>query len=73
MINSGIDGKDCENTATKTAANAIPGKLIMMSMIRMRISETTFPAVAAMDPRTDAITRANSVAPRPMTSEPRAP
>ena len=66
-------GVELPNTATNTAASAIPGKDMMMSMIRMRTSETALFAVAAIEPRIAAATSATAVAPIPMTRENREP
>ena len=62
-------GSDLPNTATKTAASAMPGNDMMTSMMRMRISAIHLGAVAAIVPSTQATARATSVAPRPITSE----
>ena len=62
------------NTATNTAARAMPGKdMMMMSRMRMSTSETTLPAVAAIEPSTAAAASAAAVAHRPITREERAP
>jgi len=66
-------GTELPKTATKTAASAMPGKLMTMSRMRMSTSDTTLPAVAAIEPRTAAASRAPAVAHRPMSSEVRAP
>ena len=66
-------GVDDPHTATKTAARAMPGKLITMSSTRMSTSETTLPAVAATEPSTAAAASARAVAASPITSDDRAP
>ena len=66
-------GRELPKTATNTAAKAMPGKDMMMSSTRISTSETALPAVAAMDPNTEAATIAAAVAHRPITSDDRAP
>ena len=66
-------GIELPNTAMNTAASAIPGKDMMMSSTRIRVSETQRELTAAMEPRTAAHASANSVAQMPMVREIRAP
>ena len=54
---------------TKTAARAMPGMDMMMSKIRMIVSETALRETAARAPTTEPQTRAMAVAPKPMISE----
>ena len=54
---------------TNTAARAMPGMDMMMSRIRMIISETDLRETAARAPTTEPQTRAMAVAPKPMISE----
>ena len=62
-------GSDLPNTATNTAASAMPGNDMITSMTRMRVSEIHFGAVAAIVPSTQATARATRVAPSPITRE----
>ncbi len=73
MITTGRIGSRDESAVTITAASAMPGKLMMMSRMRMSTSETTLPAVAAIEPSTAATTNARPVAARPTISDTRAP
>ena len=54
---------------TKTAARAMPGTDMMMSSRRMMTSDTALRETAATAPTMEPHTRANKVAPKPMTSE----
>ena len=54
---------------TKTAARAMPGMDMMMSKIRMIVSETALRETAARAPTTEPQTRAMAVAPKPIISE----
>lgn len=60
-------------TATSTAASAMPGKAMMTSSTRMSVSSTALREVAAIAPSAAPATRASPVAPRPMSSDQRAP
>gem|GEM_PF-5930675 len=62
-------GSERPNTATKTAASAMPGKDMMMSNTRIKISAVHFLAVAAIEPSTRATNNAKPVAPKPMVRE----
>ena len=73
MITTGRIGSRLDKAVTSTAARAMPGKLMMISRVRMMISETVRPAVAAMEPSTAATSSASPVANRPTISETRAP
>ena len=73
MITTGRMGRRDASAVTMTAASAMPGKLMTMSRMRMSTSETTLPAVAAIEPSTAAATSARPVAARPTISETRAP
>ena len=66
-------GRFWPNTMMSVAARAMPGKDMMMSMMRMMTSEIHLRDTAAIEPMMEPTTRANAVAPRPMTSEVRAP
>src|SRR5690625_3905744 len=68
-----ITGSELQNTATNTAASAMPGKDMITSRMRISTSEASFAAVAAIEPITAATTRAPAVAARPITSEERVP
>ena len=66
-------GSEVPNTATNTAASAMPGKDITTSSVRITISEAYFEAVAAKEPITAAATSAPAVAARPISREERVP
>src|SRR5699024_9534197 len=68
-----ITGSELPNTATNTAASAMPGKDMITSRMRISTSEASLAAVAAIEPITAATTRAPAVAARPITSEERVP
>ena len=72
MANTSV-GRFWPNTMTSVAARAMPGKDMMMSMMRMMTSDTHLRDTAAMEPKMEPKKSANAVAPRPMTSEVRAP
>lgn len=61
------------NTATRTAARAIPGNAITTSRQRISVSSTDLRDVAAIAPSTAPTTSASIVAPSPMASDQRAP
>ena len=64
-----IDGTELPRMETKTAARAMPGMDMMMSRIRMIVSETALRETAARAPTMEPQTRAMAVAPKPMISE----
>ena len=64
-----IDGTELPKMETNTAARAMPGMDMMMSRIRMIVSETALRETAARAPTTEPQTRAMAVAPKPMISE----
>ena len=66
-------GREVPNTATNTAARAMPGKDMITSSARIRNSEGSFAAVAAKEPRIIAASSAAPVANRPISSEAREP
>src|SRR5699024_9977093 len=66
-------GREVPNTATNTAARAVPGKDITTSSTRITTSERNFAPVAAIEPITAAASSAPAVAARPISSEERAP
>ena len=68
-----MTGNEVPKTATNTAASAMPGKDMITSRTRMRISDGQRAAVAAKEPSSDATTSAMPVAHRPMSSDDRAP
>ena len=68
-----MTGRELPNTATKTAARAMPGKDMMMSRMRITTSETHLFETAAMEPKIAAQARAKRVAQIPMMSEMREP
>ena len=55
--------------STRMAASAMPGIDMMTSSTRMMTSETALRATAATAPMIEPRTSANSVAPKPITSE----
>ncbi len=61
------------NTATSTAASAMPGNAITTSRQRISVSSTALREVAASAPRRAPTTRASAVAPSPMARDQRAP
>ena len=63
------DGMDAPKDSTNVAARAMPGNDMMMSQMRMMTSETHLRETAAIAPTIEPATRANAVAPRPITSE----
>ena len=73
MMMTGSIGKRVDIAETSTAASAMPGKDMMTSRTRMRVSAIHLRDVAAMAPRTEATRRARPVAVRPTTSETLAP
>lgn len=64
---------DWPSTATNTAASAMPGIDMTMSISRMMISETHARLTAAIAPMIEPRTSANAIDDKPMTSEYRAP
>ena len=68
-----MTGRVVPNTEMKTAASAMPGKDMTMSMIRMITSEIHLRETAATEPITAPHSSAKAVAANPMTSEYRAP
>ena len=68
-----IAGTDLPRMVTRTAARAMPGTDMMMSRMRMMTSDTHLRETAATAPMMEPVTSANSVAPKPMTSEMRPP
>ncbi len=61
------------NTATSTAASAIPGKAMTTSSTRMITESTRRAEVAASAPTSPPATRASTTAPRPIVSDQRVP
>jgi hypothetical protein len=61
------------NTATSTAASAMPGNAITTSRQRISVSSTALREVAATAPSSAPATRASPVAPSPIASDQRAP
>ncbi len=66
---STMEGTELPKTDTKTAARAMPGKLITTSMMRMMTSEIHLRLTAATEPMMQPPTRARRVAPKPMARE----
>jgi hypothetical protein len=66
-------GSPRPNTATSTAASAMPGNAMTTSRIRMMIPSTRRFEVAATAPITAPATSAIATAPRPTASDQRAP
>ena len=64
-----IEGSELPNTMTNVAASAMPGNDMMMSRTRMMMLEIHERVTAARAPMMEPNTRANAVAPRPITSE----
>ena len=62
-------GTELPKISTRTAASAMPGTDMMMSSTRMITSEMLLRATAAIAPTIEPHTNANSVAPKPITSE----
>ncbi len=67
------EGTELPNTMTKVAANAMPGKDMMISRMRMMRLDSHGRTIAAREPMIEPKISANVVAPRPMTREYRAP
>ena len=64
-----MTGRVLPNTETNTAASAMPGKDMMMSMQRMITSEIHLRETAASAPKIAPKKSAKAVAAKPITSE----